>query len=78
MLLEVYYGVLYVPVTDILTHTCLQKLTQVKDHMLSKLIIGYELLDLILGPKLLLDMGCVKLGEQICVYLPSVGEQTAN
>ena len=32
----------------------------------------------ILGPKLLLSMGCVKLGEKNCVYLPSVGEQTAN
>ena len=31
----------------------------------------------ILGPKLLLAMGCVKLGEKICVHLPSVGEQTA-
>ena len=32
----------------------------------------------VLGPKLLLAMGCVKLGEKICVHLPSVGEQTAN
>ena len=32
----------------------------------------------ILGPKLLLPMGCVKLGEKNCVHLPSVGEQTAN
>ena len=32
----------------------------------------------ILGPKLLLVMGCVKLGEKNCVHLPSVGEQTAN
>ena len=32
----------------------------------------------VLGPKLLVAMGCVKLGEQICVHLPSVGEQTAN
>ena len=30
------------------------------------------------GPKLLLPMGCVKLGEKNCVNLPSVGEQTAN
>ena len=29
----------------------------------------------ILGPKLLLVMGCVKLGEKNCVHLP---EQTAN
>ena len=33
---------------------------------------------LLLGPKLLLPMGCVKLGEKNCVHLPSVGEQTAN
>ena len=32
----------------------------------------------ILGPKLLLPMGCVKLGEKNCIHLPSVGEQTAN
>ena len=32
----------------------------------------------VLGPKLLLVMGCVKLGEKNCVHLPSVGEQTAN
>ena len=32
----------------------------------------------ILGPKLLLAMGCVKLSETFCVHLPSVGEQTAN
>ena len=32
----------------------------------------------VLGPKLLLAMGCVKLGEKNCVHLPSVGEQTAN
>ena len=32
----------------------------------------------ILGPKLLLVMGCVKLGEKNCVHLASVGEQTAN
>ena len=30
----------------------------------------------ILGPKLLLPMGCVKLGEKNCIHLPSVGEQT--
>ena len=32
----------------------------------------------LLGPKLLLAMGCVKLSEKICIHLPSVGEQTAN
>ena len=32
----------------------------------------------VLGPKLLLAMGYVKLGEKNCVRLPSVGEQTAN
>ena len=32
----------------------------------------------VLGPKLLLPMGCVILGEKNCVHLPSVGEQTAN
>ena len=32
----------------------------------------------VLGPKLFLAMGCVKLGEKNCVHLPSVGEQTAN
>ena len=32
----------------------------------------------VLGPKLLLVMGCVKLGEKNCVQLPSVGEQNAN
>ena len=32
----------------------------------------------LLGPKLLLPMGCVKLGEKKCVHLPSVGEQTAK
>ena len=32
----------------------------------------------ILGPKLLLVMGCVKLGEKNCVQLPSMGEQNAN
>ena len=32
---------------------------------------------IILGPKLLLAMGCVKLGEKNCVHLPSVGEETA-
>ena len=35
-------------------------------------------LPFILGPKLLLAMGCVKLSEKFCVHLPSVGEQTAN
>ena len=30
----------------------------------------------LLGPKLLLSMGCVKLSEKICVHLPSVYEQT--
>ena len=33
---------------------------------------------LVLGPKLLLVMGSVKLGEKNCVQLPSVGEQNAN
>ena len=33
---------------------------------------------LLLGPKLLLPMGCVKLDEKNCVHLPSVGEQIAN
>ena len=32
----------------------------------------------LLGPKLLLVMGCVKLGEKNCVHLISVGEQNAN
>ena len=32
----------------------------------------------VLGPKLLLAMGCVKLSEKNCVHLPSVGEQTAR
>ena len=32
----------------------------------------------LLGPKLLLPMGCLQLGDKICVHLPSVGEQTAN
>ena len=32
----------------------------------------------LLGPKLLLVMGCVKLGEKNCVHLPAVGEQNAN
>ena len=32
----------------------------------------------VLGPKLLLFMGCVKLGERNCVHLPLVGEQNAN
>ena len=32
----------------------------------------------LLGPKLLLAIGCVKLGEKNCVQLPSVGEQSAN
>ena len=32
----------------------------------------------VLGPKLLLVMGCEKMGEKNCVHLPSVGEQTAN
>ena len=32
----------------------------------------------LLGPKLLIVMGCVKLGEKNCVQLPSVGEQNAN
>ena len=27
----------------------------------------------VLGPKLLLVMGCVKLGEKNCIQLPSVG-----
>ena len=40
--------------------------------------MGYHVMFGILGPKLLLAMGCVKLGEKNCVYLPSVGEQTAN
>ena len=33
---------------------------------------------LVLGPKLLLATGCVKLGGKNCVHLPSVGEQNAN
>ena len=37
-----------------------------------------ERVSYILGPKLLLAMGCVKLSEKNCVHLPSVGEQTAN
>ena len=32
----------------------------------------------VLGPKLLLVMGCVKLGEKNCVQLPSAGEKNAN
>ena len=32
----------------------------------------------VLGPKLLLVMGGVKLGEKNCVQLPSVGEKNAN
>ena len=32
----------------------------------------------LLGPKLLLVMGCVKLGEKNCVQQPSVAEQNAN
>ena len=32
----------------------------------------------VLGPKLLLVVGCVKLGEKNCVQLISVGEQNAN
>ena len=32
----------------------------------------------LLGQKLLLVMGCVKLGEKNCVQLSSVGEQNAN
>ena len=32
----------------------------------------------VLGPKLLLPMGCVKLGEKNCVHLPSVGEQNCK
>ena len=36
------------------------------------------LLHNVLGPKLLLPMGCGKLGEKNCVHLPSVGEQNAN
>ena len=32
----------------------------------------------LLGPKLLLLMGCVKLGEKNCVHLPFMGEQTTN
>ena len=32
----------------------------------------------ILGPKLLLLMGCEKLGGKNCLLLPSVGEQKAN
>ena len=32
----------------------------------------------VLGPKLLLPMGYVKLGEKNCVHMPSVGEQIAN
>ena len=35
-------------------------------------------LALLQGPKLILPMGCVKLGEKNCVHLPSVGEQIAN
>ena len=31
----------------------------------------------VLGPKLLLPMGCVKVGEKNCVHLPFVGKQTA-
>ena len=34
--------------------------------------------EFILGPKLLLVMGCVKLVEKNCAQLPSVGEQNAN
>ena len=33
---------------------------------------------IVLGPKLLLVMGCMKLGEKNCVQLPTVGEQNAN
>ena len=33
---------------------------------------------LILGPKLLIAIGCVKLSENNCVQLPSVGERNAN
>ena len=33
---------------------------------------------LCIGPKLLLPMGCMKLGEKNCVHLASIGEQTAN
>ena len=37
--------------------------------------LGEDISWFVLGPKLLLVMGCVKLGEKNCVQLPSVGEQ---
>ena len=40
------------------------------------LYIGHAMY--LLGPKLLLVMGCVKLGEKNFVQLPFVGEQNAN
>ena len=49
-----------------------------KPDILSKRLQTKQSNGFILGPKLLLPMGCVKLGEKNCVNLPSVGEQTAN
>ena len=47
----------------------------VTQHVSNKMPIAVNWQGEILGPKLLLVMGCVKLGEKNCVHLPSVGEQ---
>ena len=44
---------------------------------MSNVLLLY-LVNQLLGPKLLLPSGCVKLGGKNCVHLPSVGERTAN
>ena len=46
-------------------------------YLLSKFNLIYTIKG-VLGPKLLLAMGCVKVSEKNCLHLPSVGEQTAN
>ena len=51
---------------------------RVKDNISSCQVPSDKWAHFLLGPKLLLVMGCVKLGEKNCVNLPSLGEQTTN
>ena len=64
------------------SHLCNSAAGPVDDYHLVILLSDYQFPPsgdpALLGPKLLLVMGCVKLGEKNCVHLPSVGEQTAN
>ena len=63
----------------VMTKEALPHLEKTKGNIIQvSSIVGKSQVNTVLGPKLLLAVGCVKLSEKNCVHLPSVGEQTAN